>query len=67
MNRLAELRKRLKDRRLYIVAKAIGVSYSSLRKIFTGETGNPSILMVEKLEAYLDGREIPNGETQKVG
>jgi len=67
MNRLAELRRRLKDRRLYVVAKAIGVSYSSLRKIFTGETGNPSILMVEKLEAYLDGREIPNGEAQKVG
>lgn len=59
--RLEEIRDRLKDRRLYVVAKKTGLSYQTLYTIVKGENQNPSIKTVEALEAYLNGQHLtPN-------
>ena len=54
MDQLEELRRRLKDRRLYIVAAATGLSYYGIRKILTGETKKPSRVTIAVLLEYLD-------------
>lgn len=50
----------LRDRQLKAVAEGAGVSYSVLRHSLAGRTA-PSYDTVERLSAYLDGREISCG------
>lgn len=50
---LAEMSEALKDRRLYRVAKAIDVSYPTLKKIVDGEEGNFTMNTLEKISNYL--------------
>lgn len=54
MEELQVIRERLKDRRLYVVAKETGLSYQGILNIFTGATKKPSPYTIEKLRAYLD-------------
>lgn len=54
MKDLEEIRRKLKDRRLYMVAKATGVTYQTLLDIREGKTKNPTILTIEKLKGYFD-------------
>jgi len=48
------IRDKLKDRRLYVVAKETGLSYQGILNIFTGVTKNPSSNTMNKLQAYFD-------------
>ncbi len=50
---LADMTVALKDRRLYRVAKAIKVSYPTLKKIVDGEYGNFTMATLEKISKYL--------------
>ena len=52
MKDLEEIRRKLKDRRLYMVAKATGITYQTLLDIREGKTRNPTILTVEKIKEY---------------
>lgn len=51
--KLEEIRERLKDRRLYVVAEKTGLSYQTLLSIVKGENRNPNTKTVEALEDYL--------------
>jgi hypothetical protein len=50
--RANKIRDFLKDRRLYVVSKETGISYSALLRIVNNTTDNPSIKTIEKLEQY---------------
>lgn len=54
MDELQELRERLKDRRLYVVAEKTGLSYQGILNIFNGVTKRPSPHTIDKLREYLD-------------
>lgn len=49
---LDQIRFLLQDRRLSVVARETGVSYSSLWRIVTQPDNNPSYINVEKLSDY---------------
>lgn len=50
---LEEIRERLKDKRLQIVAKAINLSYPTLKKISDGKYSNCTQKTIFKLTEYL--------------
>jgi len=54
MEQLERIKARLRDRRIYVVARETGLSYQGIRNILLGKTPNPSILTVKKLQEYLD-------------
>ena len=54
MKEVEEIRRKLKDRRLYMVAKATGITYQTLLDIREGKTMNPTILTVEKIKEYFN-------------
>lgn len=54
MEEVLEIIERLKDRRLYRVAKKTGLSYQGLLNIVNGVTKNPSTKTIDKLRKYLD-------------
>lgn len=54
MEEVQEIIERLKDRRLYRVAKKTGLSYQGLLNIVNGVTKNPSTKTIDKLRKYLD-------------
>lgn len=51
---LDQIRHKLKDRRLYMVAKEIGVSYPTLLSISQGKAKNPSYRIVQLICDYLE-------------
>ena len=51
---LAQIRLLLKDRRLSVVSKEIGVSYPTILAIYKGESKNPNYETIEKLSEYLE-------------
>jgi len=51
---LDQIKEQLKDRRLYIVAKEIGVSYPTLLSIAQGKAKNPSYRIVQLICEYLE-------------
>lgn len=54
MEQLEQIKRRLRDRRLYTVARETGLSYQGIRNILTGKTPNPSVQTVSRLQEYLD-------------
>ena len=54
MKEVEEIRRKLKDRRLYMVAKATGITYQTLLDIREGKTMNPTIMTVEKIKEYFN-------------
>lgn len=54
MTRVEKIREKLKDRRLYMVAEATGMTYQGLLNIFNGTTKEPKDSTMIKLEAYLN-------------
>lgn len=51
---LEQIRERLKDRRLTVVSKEIGVSYPAVLAIAKGESDNPNYKTIELLSDYLE-------------
>jgi transcriptional regulator with XRE-family HTH domain len=51
---LEQIRLLLKDRRLTVVSKEIGVSYPTILAIYKGESKNPNYETIEKLSEYLE-------------
>lgn len=51
---LDEIRDRLKDKRLYAVAKGAGVCYPTLRKITDRTTENFQLKTIKKISDYLE-------------
>jgi transcriptional regulator with XRE-family HTH domain len=51
---LDQIKEQLKDRRLYIVAKEIGVSYPTILAIAQGKAKNPSYRIVQLICEYLE-------------
>lgn len=51
---LEQIQERLKDRRLYVISKEIGVSYPTLLAIARGESKNPSYRIVQLICEYLE-------------
>ena len=56
MMTIDEIREKLKDRRLSMVAMATGLSRQAIHKVITGKTPNPSHETVRRLMEYLEGR-----------
>jgi transcriptional regulator with XRE-family HTH domain len=54
MEQLETIKRKLTDRRIYVVAEATGLSYQGIRNIIMGKTKNPSIQTVQKLQEYLN-------------
>lgn len=48
-----ELKKELSERKLHIVAKNVGLSYPTLRKLVTGEKTNFNYNTLKKISDYL--------------
>ena len=53
---LEEIKEKLKDRRLSMVALATGLSRQAIHNVVTGKTPNPSHETVRRLMEYLEGR-----------
>lgn len=51
---LDEIRKRLADRRLAVVAQAIGLSYATLLDLRDAQRPNPTLRTMELLSDYLE-------------
>lgn len=51
---LDQIRHKLKDRRLAIIAKEIGISYPTLLAISQGKAKNPSYRIVQLICDYLE-------------
>jgi len=51
---LDEIQERLKDRRLTVMSKEIGISYPTLLSIAQGKAKNPSYRIVQLICEYLD-------------
>lgn len=56
MMTLEEIREKLKDRRLSMVAVATGLSRQAIYNVVTGKTPNPSHETVRRLMEYLESR-----------
>lgn len=52
---LKEIKEGLKDKKLYVVSKAIGVSYPTLNKLLNNESHNFTIGTIRKVSDYLLG------------
>lgn len=50
---LAEVRERLRDRRLSVVSRETGIHYNTLIRIRDGANVNPTYRVLEALSAYL--------------
>ena len=50
---LAEIRRRLQDRKLAHVAEKTGLHYNTVSRIARGETLNPSYAVLQSLADYL--------------
>lgn len=53
---LDEIKKRLADRRLNMVAEVTGLHYNTVRNIATGENPNPTYAVLKALSDYLEGQ-----------
>lgn len=51
---LDQIKERLRDRRLTVVSKEIGVSYPTLLAIAKGDTVNPNYETIIKISEYLE-------------
>lgn len=51
---LEQIQEQLKDRRLTVVSKEIGVSYPTLLAIAKGESKNPSYRIIQLICKYLE-------------
>lgn len=51
---LEQIQEQLKDRRLTVVSKEIGVSYPTLLSIARGESKNPSYRIIQLICQYLE-------------
>ncbi len=51
---LEQIRDKLKDRRLRVVAEEIGVSYPTILSIYQGRSKNPSYRIIGLLCEYLE-------------
>ena len=51
---LDEIQERLKDRRLTVMSKEIGISYPTLLSIAQGKSKNPSYRIVQLICEYLE-------------
>ena len=51
---LVEIRRRLQDRNLSAVARAIGLSPQYLHHLATGQAQNPRLIVMMALSAYLE-------------
>ena len=51
---LRQIQNKLKDRRLRVVAKEIGVSYPTLLSISQGKSKNPSYRIIQLICEYLE-------------
>jgi len=58
---LEEIKKRLEDRRLNMVAEATGLHYNTVRNIAAGENTNPTYEVIKALSDYLTGAEVVRG------
>ena len=58
---LEEIRKRLEDRRLNMVAEATGLHYNTVRNIAVGENTNPTYEVFKALSDYLTNGEAVRG------
>ena len=56
MMTLDEIRTKLKDRKLSMVAEATGLSRQAVHNVITGRTPKPSFDTVRRLVEYLEGR-----------
>jgi transcriptional regulator with XRE-family HTH domain len=65
MTRVEKIREKLRDRRLYMVAEATGMTYQGLLNIVNGRTKEPKDSTMNRLEAYLN-RESTNGQPNTV-
>ena len=54
MTDLDNIKRKLHDRRLDIVAEATGLHRSTIARIRDGEQKNPTYYVLEKLSAYLE-------------
>lgn len=52
---IKEIREGLKDKKLYVVSRAIGVSYPTLNKLLNNESHNFTIGTLRKVSDYLLG------------
>ncbi len=52
---LSEIKKRLKGRRLLLVADATGLSYPTVNKLATGEVDNYAFSTIRTMSEYLAG------------
>jgi hypothetical protein len=50
---LEEIRIRLQDKRLYVVARACGLSYPTVKKLSDGKPDNYTYFTLSKLSKYL--------------
>lgn len=55
---LDEIKNRLSDRRLNMVAETTGLHYNTVRNIATGENPNPTYAVLKALSDYLEGQAI---------
>ena len=51
---VSEIKTRLKDRRIAVVAQATGLHENTIRDITSGRNDNPKIKVVEALSDYLE-------------
>jgi transcriptional regulator with XRE-family HTH domain len=61
MLKLEDIRKRLEDRRLNMVADATGLHYNTVRNIAAGENTNPTYEVLKALSDYLTNGEAVRG------
>ena len=50
---LKEIQKQLQDKRLYVVARAINLSYPTLKKLADGKLDNYTYNTISKVSEYL--------------
>lgn len=58
---LEDIRKRLEDRRLNMVAEATGLHYNTVRNIAVGDNTNPTYEVLKALSDYLTHAEAVRG------
>jgi DNA-binding Xre family transcriptional regulator len=52
---IKEIRQKLEDRKLQIVAEKTGVHYNTLKKIKDGKNDNPTLKVIKAISDYLEG------------
>lgn len=56
MMKLDDIRRRLRDRRMAVVAEATGIHRNTITAIVAGRIANPSYETIKALSDYLEGR-----------